>query len=33
VFDSNSIPTEAIESVEYLKDGASAIYAPTPWPV
>lgn len=26
VFDFNSIPTEAIESVEYLKDGASAIY-------
>ncbi len=26
VFDLNSIPTEAIASVEYLKDGASAIY-------
>lgn len=26
VFDLNSIPTEAISSVEYLKDGASAIY-------
>jgi outer membrane receptor protein involved in Fe transport len=26
VFDLNSIPTEAISSIEYLKDGASAIY-------
>jgi len=26
VFDFNSIPAEAIESIEYLKDGASAIY-------
>ncbi len=26
VFDLNSIPTEAIASIEYLKDGASAIY-------
>lgn len=26
VFNFNSIPTEAIESIEYLKDGASAIY-------
>jgi iron complex outermembrane recepter protein len=26
VFDFNSIPPEAIESIEYLKDGASAIY-------
>lgn len=26
VFDLNSIPTEAIGSIEYLKDGASAIY-------
>ncbi|MBI5692457.1 MAG: TonB-dependent receptor [Verrucomicrobia bacterium] len=26
VFDFNSIPTEAIGSIEYLKDGASAIY-------
>ena len=26
VFDLNSIPTEAIDSIEYLKDGASAIY-------
>jgi outer membrane receptor protein involved in Fe transport len=26
VFDFNSIPTEAIASIEYLKDGASAIY-------
>ncbi len=26
VFDFNSLPAEAIESIEYLKDGASAIY-------
>jgi outer membrane receptor protein involved in Fe transport len=26
VFDFNSIPSEAVESIEYLKDGASAIY-------
>ena len=26
VFDFNTIPTEAIDSIEYLKDGASAIY-------
>jgi len=26
VFDLNSLPAEAIESIEYLKDGASAIY-------
>jgi iron complex outermembrane receptor protein len=30
--DISSIPAAAVERIEVLKDGASAIYGPTPWP-